>query len=91
MVTLQINGIQVDIQAAIVIDTAVGTQVSYEHVYFARVNPGGANSISAFDALTPCSQSPCINGGSCIASKNETFKCICTTGWKGRTILVNLC
>ena len=39
--TLTINGIQVDVQAAIVIDTKHKNQVSFKHIYFARVQPGG--------------------------------------------------
>ena len=79
-VTLTINGIQVDIQAAIVIDIKHKNQVSFKHIYFARVQPGG-DSIS--NVTTPCTKTPCQNGGFCVVVTNKLYNCLCTAGYGG--------
>ncbi len=82
-ITLVINGIQVDIQAAIIIDTTYGTQVAFQHVYFARAFPGGDAYEPGSNKTTPCSSRPCENGGLCVVTSNTTFNCLCAAGWGG--------
>jgi hypothetical protein len=77
---LTISGIQVDIQAAIIIDKSFGRQVSFEHIYFARVNLGGDYSNNL---TNPCLSSPCKNGGLCSLIDSTNFTCLCTAGWGG--------
>ena len=83
MLTLPINGIQVDIQAAIILDSSDHTQISFEHIYFARVNPGGDSYAAANNETTPCTQSPCRNGGFCVVVTDTKYNCLCTAGWGG--------
>ena len=88
LVTLTINGIQVDIQAAIIIDPTYGTQISFQHIYFARVNPGGDNYAAANNMTTPCSNTPCANGGFCVVVTKTSYNCLCTAGWGGKTFSI---
>ena len=84
---MTISGIQVDIQAALVIDTTYGTQVNFEHIYFARANLGGDYYGSALNRTTPCSSSPCQNGGLCSLINSTAFNCFCTAGWGGKNFI----
>ena len=77
-----------DIQAAIVIDSTYKTQISFEHIYIARVNPGGDSYGSSTNASTPCSRVPCQNNGFCVVITNTTYKCLCTAGWEGISIVI---
>ena len=79
---MTISGIQVDIQAAIIIDKSIGRQVSFEHIYFARVNPGGDYSNNL---TNPCLSSPCKNGGFCSVVDSTNFTCLCAAGWGGES------
>ena len=80
---MPINGIQVDIQAAIIIDSKFGTQISFQHIYFARVNPGGDNNGGDVNTTNICTKKPCQNGGFCVVVTNTTYNCLCTAGWGG--------
>lgn len=81
--TLTINGIQIDIQAAIIISSSSKKQVSFQHIYFARVEPGGDNFPST-NISTICTKNPCQNGGYCVVLSKTTYNCLCTAGWGGR-------
>jgi len=70
---MSINGIQVDIQAALIIDPQKG-QIGFQHIYFARAYPGGDEYAPASNKTTPCSKQPCQNGGLCVAS-STTYEC----------------
>ena len=37
--------------------------------------------------LTPCSNNPCTNGGTCLPNSNG-FMCSCAFGFKGNTVLI---
>ncbi len=84
--TLTINGIQVDIQAAIVIGSQYGDQVSFQHIYYSRVTPGTDIHASANNRTTLCSRRPCQNGGLCVVTSSTTYQCLCTAGWGGKKI-----
>ena len=75
MLTLSINGIQIDIQAAIIIDTSYGRQVSFQHIFFARAIPGGDQYPSNSNFKTLCFKQPCQNGGLCVVVSNS-YNCI---------------
>ena len=72
MLTLSINGIQIDIQAAIIISSS-GRLLSFQHIYFARVNPIGD---VAENNTNPCSNNPCQNDGFCVVVSNTIHECI---------------
>ena len=72
--TIHLNGVQVDIQAAIVINSITGVQTSFQHIYFARI--GGDNMDKNDD---PCIPNPCKNNGLCLPSINRTFSCLCSS------------
>ena len=83
IVTLLINGIQVDIQAVIIIDKSSGQQLSgSNYMYFARATPGGDEA--ANNKTTPCSNNPCQNGALCVIVTNKNYNCLCTAGWAGK-------
>ena len=84
--TLIINGFQVDIQAAIIIDSKFGNEVSFEHIYFARANPNGDQYDSPSNNTTPCTKNPCQNGGLCVLLSKTHYSCLCTAGWLGYNI-----
>ena len=70
-----------DIQAAIIVNSAFGTEVSFQHIYFARANPGGDEYAAGSNKTTPCSSNPCQNGGLCVVdSRQSSFNCLCTAG-----------
>lgn len=77
--TLYINGVQVDIQAAIVINSVTGTQLSFQHIYFARV----AQNAEDDNSNHLCEPNPCQNGGTCLSTTNFTYICLCPTLWRG--------
>ena len=81
--TLLINGIQVDIQAVIIIDKSSGQQlIGSKYMYFARATPVGGES--ANNKTTPCSNNPCQNGALCVIVGNQAYNCLCTAGWAGK-------
>ena len=85
-ITLTIYGIQVDIQAAIVISAQTGVQLSFQHVYFARLTPAGSDQSDAYSnssVFNPCLPNPCQNQGLCYLSINYTSTCLCTALWSG--------
>lgn len=87
MVTLVIYGIQVDIQAAVVINSRTGVQIAFQHVYFARVASVGSDLndlYSNVNVKNPCSPNPCNNDGLCTLSVNFTYACVCTAFWGGK-------
>ena len=73
--TMTISGIQIDIQAAIIIDTSYGRQVSFQHIFFARAIPGGDQYPSNSNFKTLCFKQPCQNGGLCVVVSNS-YNCI---------------
>ena len=78
---MPINGIQIDIQPAIIIDSKLGTQVSFQYIYFAKAS-------DQFSTIsTPCSQFPCKNGGHCVAVNETVYNCLCALGWEGELIV----
>ena len=80
--TLTINGFQIDIQAALIIDRKFGNQVSFKHIYFARVAPG-SDPYTSNNENTPCTNNPCLNDGFCVVLTNSSYDCLCTAGWGG--------
>lgn len=84
---MSINGIQVDIQAAIVIGTQFGTQIDFQHLFFVRANPGNDNyPIDDRNISSPCMNYPCKNDGFCVVLNDTSYDCLCTAGWAGRII-----
>lgn len=86
VVTLIIYGIQFDIQAAAVINSQTGAQISFQHIYFARVNAFGSDVSDQYANVTvnnPCSPNPCSNQGLCTISINFTSSCTCSALWGG--------
>ena len=80
MFSTVINGTQIDIQAAIVYDTTIGLQTSYQHVYEVRNNIVGDDQNDIFNknnVSNPCFSNPCKNNGSCISGFGGAFVCIC--------------
>jgi hypothetical protein len=77
-----INGIQVDIQSAIVISMHK-QPVSLHYMYFVRATPGVDEYGADNSPASPCYNSPCENGGFCVVVSNMTYNCLCTTGWTG--------
>jgi hypothetical protein len=89
-VTLTINGIQIDIQAVIIIDLNFGNQLSFQNIYYARVTPTADTYPSGIKPVTLCSKAPCKNGGYCVSTSSTTYDCLCTAGWDGSfKILMN--
>jgi hypothetical protein len=86
MFTISINGIQVDIQAAIII-SSTGQQLSFQHIYFARANPIGDEGVNI---TTSCSKNPCQNSGFCIVVTKTDYKCLCTAGWEGQNCNISV-
>ena len=81
-----VNGVQVDFQAALVINNGIQ---SYQHVYVVRDSGGGDDQFQIFNLNNnPClaNNNPCKNGGTCYNGYNKTFSCNCPTQYTGKCI-----
>ena len=81
--TIHINGVQVDIQAAIVINSITGTQVSFQHIYFARLIGENAETENLKD---PCIPNPCKNNSLCLPTENNNYSCLRSSMFSGYNI-----
>jgi hypothetical protein len=81
---MTINGIQVDIQSIIVINSYGQQPFPLQYMYIVRANPGGDEYAPANNQTNPCSNKPCQNGGVCVFTSNTTYNCLCTAGWTGK-------
>ena len=84
MMSLFINGIQIDFRQAIVFDTE-NNSVSYQTLMAAQTDSFTDTQFSLNQ--NPCLSSPCRNGGNCIAGYNNTYLCVCSSSYTG--ILIN--
>jgi hypothetical protein len=77
--TINIQGTQLDFQAAIVGDT-----LSYFHVYEVQANIVGndLDDIAVFNGT--CYPNPCKNGGTCERGLVNDFSCLCPNGYVGK-------
>jgi hypothetical protein len=71
-----INGSQIDIQAAVVYDTSVGLQTSYQHVYVVRNNIFRDDQNDVFtknDVANLCLPNPCKYNKSRLLVPTDTL------------------
>ena len=44
-----------------------------------------SNNFIYFQVFSVCGLNPCMNGGSCLDGMNQSFSCLCTREFEGRT------
>ena len=67
-------------------------QKDYTHIYFVRNGFSGNDQACISDASclnsvvnlnNTCASNPCQNEGTCYLNLNNTFSCVCPTGFEG--------
>ena len=81
LLSIGINGTQVDFQAAI-----VGDSLSYSHYYEIQVNLFGSDVSGSEEFNGTCNPNPCKNGATCQIGFGNGFSCLCPSGFKGKKI-----
>jgi len=84
MMSLFINGIQIDYSQAIVFDTE-NSSVSYQTLMTTQTESFTDTQFSLNQ--NPCESSPCQNGGNCVPGYNNNYLCVCSSSYTG--ILIN--
>ena len=79
--SIEIEGTQVDFQAAI-----VGDSLSYMHYYEIQVNLFGSDVSGSEEFNGTCNPNPCKNGATCQIGFGNGFSCLSPSGFKGKKI-----
>ena len=76
--SIEIEGTQVDFQAAI-----VGDSLSYMHYYEIQVNLFGSDVSGSEEFNGTCNPNQCENDGTCQIGLGNSFSCLCPDGYTG--------